>query len=99
MCFAGPRYMAALAFSVYGIHWFAIGWNRMHQADPRPNGFMAIALLLISILGVTVFWMGGDWPVALIFAGLMAVYIFAIFLRVSGCSCRRASACWGFRTW
>ncbi len=74
-----PLYMAALAFSVYGIHWFAMGWNRMRQADPRPNGFMAIAFLLISILGLMVFWIAGDWPVALIFAGLVAVYIFDIF--------------------
>src|SRR5690348_5809708 len=22
-----PLYMAAVAFSAYGIHWFAIGWN------------------------------------------------------------------------
>ncbi|WP_406446910.1 hypothetical protein OHB14_50530 [Streptomyces sp. NBC_01613] len=26
-----PLYMAALAFSAYGIHWFAIGWNRYPQ--------------------------------------------------------------------
>ncbi|HYW77156.1 MAG TPA: hypothetical protein VFA48_11115 [Gammaproteobacteria bacterium] len=74
-----PLYMAALAFSVYGIHWFAMGWNRMRQADARPNGFMAIAFLLVSILGLMVFWIAGDWPVALIFAGLIAVYIFDIF--------------------
>jgi hypothetical protein len=26
-------YMAALAFSAYGIHWFAMGWNRAQGAD------------------------------------------------------------------
>jgi hypothetical protein len=26
--------MAALAFSAYGIHWFALGWNR-YQATTR----------------------------------------------------------------
>jgi hypothetical protein len=29
-----PLYMAALAFSAYGIHWFAIGFNRFQHADP-----------------------------------------------------------------
>ena len=29
-----PLYMAALAFTAYGVHWFAIGWNRLRQADP-----------------------------------------------------------------
>jgi hypothetical protein len=28
-----PLYMAALAFTAYGIHWFAIGWNRYRQND------------------------------------------------------------------
>ena len=35
-------YMAALAFSAYCIHWFAMGWNRMQGADARPPGFMSI---------------------------------------------------------
>src|SRR3984885_426109 len=30
-------YMAALAFTAYGVHWFAIGWNRLHRAHPRGN--------------------------------------------------------------
>lgn len=32
-----PLYMAALAFSAYGIHWFALGYNRWQGSDPRPN--------------------------------------------------------------
>src|SRR5262249_15476208 len=28
-------YMAALAFTAYGVHWFAIGWNRLRRARPR----------------------------------------------------------------
>src|SRR4051794_25949716 len=42
--FTGDKalYMAALAFSAYGIHWFAMGWNRAQGADARPNGFMSI---------------------------------------------------------
>jgi len=46
-------YMAALAFSAYGIHWFAMGWVRLQGTDPRPNGYMSIAFVIISILGLT----------------------------------------------
>src|ERR1700748_1121954 len=28
-------YMAALAFTAYGVHWFALGWNRLRRADTR----------------------------------------------------------------
>jgi hypothetical protein len=72
-------YMAALAFTAYGVHWFVIGSNRYIQADPRPNGFMAIAFLLISILGAIVFFDGGVWPVGLLFVGLTGVYASDIF--------------------
>lgn len=73
-----PLYMAALAFSAYGIHWFAMGYNRMKGADTRPNGFMAIGFLAISALGAIVFFNAGDWPVGLLFLGLCGVYIFDI---------------------
>lgn len=43
-------FMAALAFSAYGIHWFALGWNRFQQSDPRPNGGMSIAFTIISVI-------------------------------------------------
>lgn len=70
-----PLYMAALAFSAYGIHWFALGYNRMKGADPRPNAFMAIGFLAISALGALVFFSAGDWPVGVLFLGLCGVYI------------------------
>ncbi|HVA54759.1 MAG: hypothetical protein KGI32_06220 [Gammaproteobacteria bacterium] len=70
-----PLYMAALAFSAYGIHWFALGYNRMKGADPRPNAFMAIGFLAISALGAIVFFHAGDWPVGLLFLGLCGVYL------------------------
>lgn len=73
-----PLYMAALAFSAYGIHWFAMGYNRMKGADSRPNGFMAIGFLAISVLGAIVFFNAGDWPVGLLFLGLCGVYVFDI---------------------
>ena len=53
-------YMAALAFTSYGVHWFAIGWNRLRGTDPRVNVGMTIAFLLISILGVIVFFKVGE---------------------------------------
>ena len=72
-------YMAALAFSAYGIHWFAMGWVRLHGADPRPNGFMAIPFIIISVLGMTVFFRAGDWPLGLLFTGLTLVYVCEFF--------------------
>jgi hypothetical protein len=72
-------YMAALAFSVYGIHWFAMGWNRYHGSDARPNGFMSIPFIIVSALGLTVFFRAGDWPLGLLFSGLTAVYVAEFF--------------------
>jgi hypothetical protein len=72
-------YMAALAFSAYGIHWFAMGWNRLQGADVRPNGFMSIPFIIISVLGLTVFFRAGAWPVGLLFTGLALVYVAEFF--------------------
>lgn len=72
-------YTAALAFSAYGIHWFALGWNRYQQNDARPNGFMSIPFIIISALGLTVFFMAGAWPVGVLFSGLAVVYITEFF--------------------
>jgi hypothetical protein len=72
-------YMAALAFSAYGIHWFALGWNRTQGADARPNGFMSIAFIIISVLGLFVFFRAGGWPVGVLFTGLALVYIAEFF--------------------
>ena len=67
-------YMAALAFTSYGVHWFALGWNRLRGTDPRVNVGMTIAFLLISILGIIVFFKVGDAPVGGVFIGLACVY-------------------------
>ncbi|SEG42463.1 hypothetical protein SAMN05216223_105105 [Actinacidiphila yanglinensis] len=75
-------YMAAFAFSAYGIHWFSIGWNRYRGNDPRPNAGMSVAFMLISAMGATVFFRVGDWPVGLVFLGLFAVYFFEFFVSV-----------------
>jgi hypothetical protein len=74
-------YMAALAFSAYGIHWFALGWNRYRGNDPRPNAGMSVAFTIISVLGMVVFFgLSGGWPVGLLFAGLTCVYISEFFV-------------------
>lgn len=74
-----PLYAAALAFSAYGIHWFAIGWNRYQGTDPRPNGFMSIPFTIISILGAVVFFLAGGWPVGVLFIGLTCIYVSDFF--------------------
>lgn len=75
-----PLYMAGLAFSAYGIHWFAMGWNRIQgRSEPRVNLGMAIGFLAISALGTAVFLGAHDTPVGLIFIGLVLVYISDIF--------------------
>src|SRR3984957_7561858 len=72
-------YMAALAFTAYGVHWFALGWNRLRQADPRVNVGMSVAFTLISILGIIVFFSAGDHPVGGLFIGLTCVYVADFF--------------------
>lgn len=76
---AAPDYMAALAFSAYGIHWFGIGWIRMHGTDPRVNIGMTIGYTLLSILGIIVFFGAHDHPVAGVFIGLTGVYVADFF--------------------
>lgn len=77
-----PLYMAALAFSAYGIHWFAIGYNRMHQHDPRPNAGMCVAFFIISVTGAVVFFTAADWPVGLLFVGLALIYLSDFFAAI-----------------
>ncbi|WP_051518009.1 hypothetical protein [Intrasporangium chromatireducens] len=77
-----PLYMAALAFTAYGIHWFAIGYNRWQRADPRPNAGMTVAFTVISVTGLLVFFIAGDWPVGLLFCGLALIYISDFFASI-----------------
>ena len=53
---AAPLYMAALAFTAYGVHWWAIGMGRSFGGDPVPNAFMSIAFTILSALGIVVFF-------------------------------------------
>jgi hypothetical protein len=72
---APPLYMAALAFTAYGVHWFAIGMGRTFAGDPRPNAFMCVAFGLISALGIVVFFDANDAPVGGLFIGLTCIYV------------------------
>jgi hypothetical protein len=78
---AAPLYMAGLAFTAYGIHWFAMAHRRYIGSSSAPDGWMAIAFLFLSILGVDVFRRAGDTPVMLIFAGLTLIYLVEIPTR------------------
>jgi hypothetical protein len=77
-----PLYMAALAFTAYGVHWFALGLGRTFSGDPRPNAFMAIPFMVLSALGAIVFFGASDNPVGALFAGLFAVYVCEFFASV-----------------
>ena len=68
-------YTAAVAFSAYGIHWFALGWNRYQGNDVRPTGLMSISFTILSVLGAFVFFAVGLWPVGVLFVGLTGVYV------------------------
>ena len=67
--------MAALAFTAYGVHWFALGLNKYYSGDTTVDGYMAIAFLWISITGAFVFFRAGDYPVTALFILLALVYI------------------------
>lgn len=89
-----PLYMAALAFSAYGIHWFAIGFNRYRRHDPRPNAGMCVAYFIISVLGLAVFFTAGDWPVGLLFVGLALIYASDFFASIGVPLGERALGFW-----
>lgn len=78
---AAPLYMAALAFTAYGVHWFAIAWRRYQGLSPRPEAWMSLAFTLLSFLGVLIFFGAGDVPVAILFIGLTLIYLSEIVTR------------------
>jgi hypothetical protein len=71
---AAPLYMAALAFTSFGIHWFAMAHRRYINSSVQLDAWMAIAFLFLSVLGVDVFRRAGDIPVMIIFVGLTFIY-------------------------
>jgi hypothetical protein len=75
-------YMTAVAFTAYGVHWWAIGMGRVFGGDARPNAMMCIPFTILSIIGAFVFFHVDDVPVALLFIGLALVYITDFFASV-----------------
>lgn len=69
-----PLYMAAVAFTAYGIHWFALAYRRYIGASSELEAWVAIPFLLLSILGAVVFAMAGAPAVMILFVGLSLVY-------------------------
>jgi hypothetical protein len=77
---APPLYMAAVAFTAYGVHWWAIGMGRSFGGDPRPNAFMSIAFTILSALGIVVFFHHSvDPKVGGLFIGLTCIYVSDFF--------------------
>jgi hypothetical protein len=72
---AAPLYMAGLAFTAYGVHWFAVSYRRYVGGSLGPEGWMAIPFTLLGILGASVFFGAGDAPVGILFVGLALVYL------------------------
>jgi hypothetical protein len=85
-----PLYMAALAFTAYGVHWWAIGMGRAFGSDARPNAFMSIAFTFISVIGIIVFFHADDWPVGLLFIGLTCIYVSDFFASLGNVLGERA---------
>jgi hypothetical protein len=77
-----PLYMAAVAFTAYGVHWWALGLSRALGGDARPNAFMAIPFLVLSVVGAVVFFGAHDNPVGALFVGLAAVYVCEFFASI-----------------
>ncbi len=78
---AAPLYMAAVAFTVYGIHWIVMGYRRYRGGDPGPDAWMAIPVLGLGVLGMISFLKAGDVPAGILFIGLSLIYIFEIYYR------------------
>ncbi|WP_344780236.1 hypothetical protein [Microbacterium kribbense] len=85
-----PLYMAALAFSAYGIHWFVLGNNRGKQLDARPNAGMCVAYFILSVVGLLIFFIAGDWAVGLLFVGLALIYAADFFASIGVKAAERA---------
>jgi hypothetical protein len=87
---AAPLYMAALAFTAYGVHWWALGLGRTFAGDPRPNALMAIPFMVLSALGAVVFFGANDNPVGALFCGLFVVYFCEFFASLDNARLRSA---------
>ena len=67
-------YMAAVAFTAYGIYWVVVGYRRYFGASSEPDAWMAIPFLLLSILGAIVSAAAGSIAVAILYVGVALIY-------------------------
>jgi hypothetical protein len=95
---ATPSYMAAVAFTAYGVHWFAMAHRRYIGASSAADAWMAIAFLLLSLLGAYVFFRAGDIPLVILFIGLCLVYLTEIPTRFHIVSGEKVVGLWQFLT-
>ncbi|MGH7709624.1 MAG: hypothetical protein ACREM6_17170, partial [Vulcanimicrobiaceae bacterium] len=95
---AAPLYMAALAFTAFGMHWFAMGWRRINGTSTEPDAWMAIPFFLLSLLGAIVFFGAGDAPAGILFIGLCLIYLFEIPTRFNVFPGHRWVGLWQFLT-
>jgi len=89
-----PLYMAALAFTAYGIHWFALAYRRYIGATSELEAWMAIPFLLLSILGAIVFALANAPPVAVLFVGLSLIYATEVPTRFGALKGERLIGLW-----
>jgi len=93
-----PLYMAALAFTAYGVHWFVLGYERLRGTGHDMDAWMAIPFLIISVLGMLFFFAAGDAPVGILFLGLSLIYLTEIPTRFGAINAGRLVAFWQFLT-
>jgi hypothetical protein len=79
--YGGPR------VHLYGIHCFAMAHRKYIDSSAQPDGWMAIAFLFVSLLGVLVFGRAGDIPVMIVFVGLSLIYATEIPTRLLSWNC------------
>lgn len=92
-------YMASLAFTAYGVHWFAMGHRRYKGFDSQADGWMALAFLIISVLGLLIFFMDGGYGVGILFIGLTLIYLTEIPAKFNGSAALgRLVGLWQFLT-
>ncbi len=60
------------------------GPSKPDRSSAEPDGWMAIAFLFVSLLGIEVFGKAHDIPVMIVFVGLALIYASEIPTRLGG---------------
>ena len=87
---ARPLYVAAVAFTAFGIHWFALGWNRYRGNDARPNAGMSVAFVWLSAVAAFVLFGADIWAEGVLFVLLALVYLADLALALGVARAGRA---------